>query len=195
MCRARSSTPLVEAVEDVGRGEVAPDAPHPPAQRGRQRPPARAGHPDPPSRVHGARRGARGTRRWRRCALDDGRELLGHPPGGQIEVAFEVEVERRVQEDRRRSRPVPPPPPPRPAAAGAVASKPRLATTLTIVQPRSWRWRSEAGQPTASSSGCGATWTRVGTTREVRPPLRLARPVVPGASSRPRGSKMGSWPR
>ena len=42
------------------------------------------------------------------------------------------------------------------------SSKPRLAMTLTTVQPRSCRWSSEAGQPTASSSGWGATWTTTG---------------------------------
>ena len=39
-----------------------------------------------------------------------------------------------------------------------------LATTLTTFQPRSCRWSSDAGQPTASSSGWGATCTRAGAT-------------------------------
>ncbi len=92
------------------------------------------------------------------------------PPAGRpAEVRVEIEVERRVQEDGNETGP-----PDAPSASARrrsrCPSKPRLATTLTTVQPRSSRWRSAPGQPTASSSGWGATWRMVGaTSREVTP--------------------------
>ena len=48
--------------------------------------------------------------------------------------------------------------------------------TLTTVQPRSSRWRRAPGQPTASSSGCGATCRMVGATNREVTPVGPARP-------------------
>ena len=72
---------------------------------------------------------------------------------------------------------------------------PRLATTLTTVHPRSSRWRSAPGQPTASSSGWGATWTTVGaTTLQVRRPVALFPHAAIGALGPARAGRAGGGP-
>ena len=96
----------VVAVVDVGRRQVAPHAPHPPAQRRRQ-----GGH----GALHAAADGLVGVmdvvRRGRdhnggAVFLDDARELGYHAPGRQGQVSVEVQVQGRVQEDGHEAGPL-----------------------------------------------------------------------------------------
>ena len=110
------------------------------------------------------------SRRWRGA-----RRRCG---GRDAEVAVEVQVEGRVQEDRNEARPLrrllglgPPPVP--------LSLETWLAMTLTTVQPRSSRWRSAPGIPRPRRRGGGPRGGWSGTRRgRLGRPLGLCRPVL-----------------
>ena len=128
MRAARVRAAFVEGVEHVGCGQVAPDAPHPPADAGREggQGPLDAAADRLVAVVDVVR--ARGDDDGRVVLLDDGGQLGGDAVRGEVEVGVEVERERRVEEDRDEPGPPRRPPRPRPGGAGAA--------------PRSRGWRS-----------------------------------------------------
>ena len=95
----------VEGVEDVGRGQITPHAPHPPAHRRGE-----GGHGTlhaPPDGlvavVHIVWR--RGDDDGRVVLFHDRRELRGDAADRQRKVSVEVDVQRGVEEDRHESSP------------------------------------------------------------------------------------------